>query len=92
MVLQAYRNGNGQWMCDADTVPGDCPNPATVQWSRCAPGNNDGAETVPVMACDTHKISGDLMAQVHQDFCTAPTTCNCTPFIIPSPAILRAGD
>lgn len=100
MVLQAYRNSSGQWMCDAGNVPGDCPNPAVMMWSRCAPGNADGSETVPVMACATHQLTEDQMSMIHQDTCTGPDvsgspavpTCTCTPFIPVMPAAVRAGD
>ena len=99
MVLQAYRNGSGQWMCDASNVPSNCPNPAAVQWARCAPGNSDGSETVPVMACATHQLTEDQMSMIHQATCTAPDvsvstglpTCTCTPFIPVTPAAVRAG-
>lgn len=92
MVLQAYRNSSGQWMCDADNVPADCPNPAVIQWARCAPGNTDGSSTVPVMACGTHQLTDDQMSQIHQDSCLAPAVCTCTPFIPVTPSIARAGD
>jgi hypothetical protein len=91
MVQSVYRNSSGQWMCCADTVPGPCPDPATMQWFRCADGNSDGSETVPVMACDTHALSDDVMALVHQDSCAAPATCTCIPFTPVRPAIVRAG-
>lgn len=99
MVLQAYRNSNQRWMCCADNVPADCPNPATLQWARCAPGNTDGSSTVPVMACDTHQLTPDQMAQIHQDSCNAPDvsgspavpTCTCTPFTPVTPSIVLAG-
>lgn len=99
MVLEVYRNASGQWMCDASNVPGDCPNPATVQWQRCAPGNTDGSNTVPVMACATHQLTDDQMSMIHQATCTAPdvagtpavATCTCTPFIPATPTIVSAG-
>lgn len=40
--------------------------------------------TMPVYACTTHAITGDLAALIHQASCTAPDmaylpSCNCTP-------------
>jgi hypothetical protein len=88
MVMAAYRNGNGQWMCCQNESGTPCPNPAVVQWPRCADGNTDGSDTVPVMACATDQLTADLMAMTHQSQCSAPTglgqTCDCTPFI-PTP-------
>lgn len=99
MALQVYRNSSGRWMCCASNVPANCPNPATMQWARCADGNSDGSETVPIMACDTHLLTMDQMSMIHQNTCNAPdvagspavATCTCAPFIPINPAIVSAG-
>jgi hypothetical protein len=73
-LTSVFKNAAGLWMCLAPS----CTNVATTQWYQCAPGNTDGTETVPVMACDTHKLG-----TVHQTTCAAPPTCTCTPIDLP---------
>ena len=81
MVQAAHRTppNTGPWMCCAD----GCTNDAVIQWQRCADGNTDGTNTVPVMACGPDTPTADLTL-THQSTCLAPPTCNCTPFTPPS--------
>lgn len=75
----------------ADCHASNCDEPAALQWQRWATpeelaqlradgeiGPDETEAKLPIFGCDTHKITLELAALVHDATCAAPPTCDCS--------------